>query len=282
MTARTTIVTVTFNSAGVIEAMLKSVPVGVPVTVVDNASGDATCDMLSRYPNVRLVKNDKNEGFARACNRGASESGSEFLLFLNPDAVLSPGALDALEAAADARPALGAANPRIENAKGKARLKLTSVLPTDKVAAPRIEEASRMPVLSGAALFVRRAAFDAVGGFDPNIFLYHEDHELCWRLHRAQYELWHIPGAKVRHVAGTGAARSVQMAHWKGYQMGRSRYYVLEKARPGSGLLRTLPQACLGLISPANLFSARRRQKFIGQIHGALSARRDRGIFQQD
>ncbi|MGB3405961.1 MAG: glycosyltransferase family 2 protein [Jannaschia sp.] len=282
MSARTTIVTVTYNSAAVVGQMLRSLPTDAVVVVVDNASTDDTCARVEADlpPHGRLVAALRNEGFGRACNRGAMGAETEFLLFLNPDARLEPGALEALEEEADRRPDLGAANPSIETANGRARLKMTSVLPVERMPRPAPETAGRMPVLSGGVLFVRRAAFEAVGGFDPAIFLYHEDHELCWRLAQAGHELWHLPQARAVHIMGTGTARSPEAARWKGFHMARSRYYVVEKATPGQGFRRSFWPALLSLLSPVNFLSNRRRQKSIGQISGAVSARKDGGVYR--
>ncbi|MEL7184430.1 MAG: glycosyltransferase family 2 protein [Pseudomonadota bacterium] len=279
MTARTTIITVTHNSAAVIGTMLASVPPDTPCVVVDNDSTDGTLATLADADRATVLPAPGNVGFGRACNLGARHATTEFLLFLNPDAALMPGALPALEAEADARPDLGAANPAVEDGRGRVRLKMSSVLPVPALPRPPLEKAGQMPILSGGALFVRRGVFDDLGGFDENIFLYHEDHDLSWRIAQAGHTLWHLPAARARHIAGTGSARSPAMARWKGYHMARSRYYVLEKTRPGHGFRRTFLPACLALLAPINFLSARRRQKYLGQIAGALSAPKDGGVF---
>lgn len=279
MTARTTIITVTFDSALVLPAMLTSVPEDTPVVVVDNGSKDGTRALVKGRENVRLIANDRNLGFGRACNLGATEADTEFLLFLNPDARLEPGALQALEQAADARPDLGAANPLIADEHGRARLKMSSVLETPHLPRPPLDQPGRMPVLSGSALFMPRKIFSEVGGFDPSIFLYHEDHELCQRVTAAGYALWHLPMARVVHAQGTGSPKRADMAYWKGYQMARSRVYVTGKSSGGGGFHATFWPAVMGLVSPINLFSKRRRAKYRGQLVGALSARKDGGKF---
>lgn len=279
MSARTTLISVAYNSAEVVPAMLASVPPTNPIVVVDNASTDQISEVVGQHPNASLQRQEVNEGFGRACNAGAAGVASEFLLFINPDACLLPGALEALETAADQRPDFGAANPLILNAKGQGRLKMTSPLPIPKMPRPALDQIGQLPVLSGGVLFVRRAAFEKVSGFDPAIFLYHEDHDLSLRLREAGFSLWHVPTAQAKHVAGTGSPRTAQVARWKGYQMARSRYYVLEKAEPGSGFRRTFWPALLGLVAPTNFLSKRRRAKYLGQIKGAFSARTDGGRF---
>ena len=134
---------------------------------------------------------------------------------------------------------MGAANPLMENIKGKARLKMSSIVPCKKLPRPKLSEFGEMPVLSGGAMFVRREAFEKAGGFDPNIFLYHEDHELCNRISHQGYSLWHVPSAKAIHIGGSSSTRSIQLAHWKGYQMARSRFYVLNMFYPKEAFNRT-------------------------------------------
>ncbi|MEL6618253.1 MAG: glycosyltransferase family 2 protein [Pseudomonadota bacterium] len=278
----TTVVTVGYNSALVIGTMLRSVPAGVPVFVVDNASTDDTVAVAqAARPDATVIRMPENRGFGRACNAGAADAETEFLLFLNPDAALKPGAIDALEQAAGDTPDFAAANPMILNAKGRGRLKTSSKLRLPNgLPAPRLDAFSEMPVLSGAAFFVKTAAFQAVGGFDPGIFLYHEDHDLAVRLARTQGRLWHVPGAVVTHIGGTGTARSPDAARFKGYQMARSAVHVLSKEGKFAPLPRVLLAAVLGFVAPINLLSKRRRAKYVGQIQGAWSARRDTGTYQ--
>lgn len=280
MGSRTTIISVTYNSSQVVPDMLASVPQGTPVVLVDNHSTDGTAALVRARSDVRLVENDRNFGFGRACNLGAAEAQTDYLMFLNPDARLEPGALEALEQAADARSGLGAANPLITDPRGRAHLKTSSIVATPDVTPPSLDQAGQMPVLSGAALFMPRAVFEKVGGFDPSIFLYHEDHELCQRITAAGHTLWHLPQARVVHLQGSSSPRVAETAYWKGYQMARSRYYVKEKARVGDGFPGTFWPALLGCVSPISLVSKRRRAKYRGQLFGALSARKDGGKFE--
>lgn len=279
MNTRTTIVTVTYNSAHVLPEMLDSIPRDTPVIVVDNASTDDMASLIEGRPHVRLISNDRNLGFGRACNIGAAGARTQYLLFLNPDARLTDGAIEILEREVEARPGLGAANPLITDAAGRARLKMSSIVDTPNLPRPELHLPGEMPVLSGAALFMPRAVFEEVGGFDPSIFLYHEDHEICSRVRQAGYSLWHLPMARVVHIQGTGSPTLPATAYWKGYHMARSRYYVIEKSEPGSGFRRSFWPALLSLLSPIALFSKRRRAKYLGQLSGALSAREDGGRF---
>lgn len=133
MSSRVTIVTVCYNSLEVLPEMLASVPAGTRVVLVDNVSSDRDAlSALAQSHGATLVLNDENLGFGRACNIGAAEAETEFLLFLNPDAALQKGAIDALLQAAEDNPDASGFNPRITDGKGRQsfRRALKSNLPS--------------------------------------------------------------------------------------------------------------------------------------------------------
>ena len=281
MESRTTVISVSFNSAQIIEKMLRSVPNHVTIKIVDNCSIDNISETVSSFNNCVLIKNTSNQGFGRACNLGASESKTEFLFFLNPDATIKIDTISELEKFADENSKMGAANPLIKSENNKTRLKMSSIIPCKDLPRPKISELGEMPILTGGALFVRRKVFEEIGGFDPYIFLYHEDHELCSRISKFGYSLWHVPSAIAIHVGGSSSGSSAKISHWKGYQMARSRYYVLNKFYPSQAFKKTFWPAVFGLINPFNLLSIRRSSKYIGQIKGAFSAQIDGGAFKK-
>jgi N-acetylglucosaminyl-diphospho-decaprenol L-rhamnosyltransferase len=278
---RVTIVTVSYNSAPVLDGLLDSAPPGVAIVVVDNGGSDDTADVALRH-GARLRRLDANQGFGRGCNAGAELAATEFLFFVNPDARLDEGCIEALVAFTDAHPDAAAANPRIVKPNGKTEFKRRSIL------VPRAEWLQNGPpdgeapiiVLLGGAIFVRRSAFEAVGGFDPAIFLYHEDDDISVRLRRQCGPVWFVPGAEVRHMAGHSSGRSPTVAAFKGYHMARSRIYALAKHGGRWPWLRTFANALVGLLLPHNLFSARRRAKHLGQLRGAWSALADGGAYR--
>ena len=282
MKSRTTVISVSFNSAEIIEQMVESIPQKVSIKIVDNASSDNIKAVLKNYKNCELILNSSNQGFGRACNLGASECETEFLFFLNPDATLENDAISELEKFADKNPSMGAANPLIKNVNDYSKLKMTSIIPCKKIPRPNINQSGEMPILTGGALFVRRKIFEQIGGFDQNIFLYHEDHELCSRIAKRGYSLWHVPSAVAIHTGGNSSGRSSNIAKWKGYHMARSRFYVLNMFYPNQAFRKTFYPAIFGLINPINLVSRRRFSKYWGQLKGALSARKDKGVFQKN
>lgn len=271
-----TIITVAYHSFAVLPAMAASLPPGVRLVVVDNGDDDGLRGWAAGRGGVRLIVAPGNRGFGAACNLGAATAESGLLLFLNPDAQLLPGCLAALLAAAGRWPAAAAFGPLLIDAGGRAGHKgHTALAPLDRFGpgvAPQAE--AEVPVLSGAALLVRRAAFAAVGGFDPALFLYYEDDDLCLRLRAAAGPLVLVPGAQVRHSAGHSTARSPGLARLRGYHLMRS--YMLAARKHGlplpllTGLIGSLRFA----LSRPGLFSATGRAHAAGRLAGLWAMRR--------
>lgn len=279
---RTTVISVSYNSAGVLPTMLASVPKNVPLIVVDNASTDDSVQ-VARKGGASVVSLDSNQGFGRACNQGAKRADTEFLLFLNPDATMDTGCLTALEAAADENPETSAFNPQIRKPDGGFEFKRRSLLLPRSQTLPRELQATDVQLRSliGGALFCRADCFHQIGGFDPAIFLYHEDDDLAARLAAECGPLRHIVSAKVTHAGGYSSGRTPTVARLKGYFMARSRVYVLRKHGFTMPWLRTLGSVIGGAILPHNVFSKRRRAKHSGMLAGVWSSRHDGGAFDQ-
>ena len=206
-----------------------------PLVVVDNASSDGTRALLAewagRSDRVEVIENAVNVGFATAANRAVREAGAgRDVLVLNPDVELpGPGPVEALARALVERPRAGIVAPRLVGADGivqptarrPASLPaMLGSLPTVARLAPPLRSAYERylgPSLAdeprsvgwviGAAMLVRREAFDAVGGFDEGFFLYMEDADLCRRLHLAGWGVEYLPGLRLRH--GYARASSV-------------------------------------------------------------------------
>lgn len=273
-----TIVTVCHNSLGVLPTMLESVPGGTSVVLVDNASTDTqTLQYLAAQHGATLLLNADNIGFGPACNQGAAKAETEFLLFLNPDAQLWPGALDALIDAARTYPDASAFNPRILDRNDRQSFRRGSkIKPKERLKGALPTADTEVSVLAGSAIFCRRVLFERIGGFDPAIFMYHEDDDLSFRL-RENGPIMYCHAAKVVHLSGHGSPRSPQVAAFKAYYSARSRVYTLEKYGHPWPRLNALGAALLRLIAPDTLLLKRKRAKNIGYLKGVLSAFKDGG-----
>ena len=268
------VISVAYNSAPIIGSMLQSVPAGVECIVVDNASQDVeTLRQTCRAHEARLIDNAKNVGFGAACNLGAASARGELLLFLNPDARLAPGALEQLMLAAERHPGACAMNPRIAEPDGSPFFMRKSYLMPRARWMPRgwPSEDRAVTVLSGAAMLVRASAFRSVGGFDEQLFLYHEDDDLSIRLERQCGPLMFIRDAVVEHGGGASSGDPAAISAFKAWHMGRSRVYGARKHGRRFAATRAVTHALLQMISPALLWSRRKRAKQVAYLAGCLS-----------
>lgn len=265
------IVTVTYNSAAVIGTLLGSVPDGVEVVVVDNASTDDSCAIAQAH-GATVIRASENRGFGTACNLGAEGNARPYVFFVNPDAELEDGCCDALVAAAEKHPKTGAMNPALLEPDGGFSMKRRSCLIdagdwTPRDLATRATSAE-VKILSGAALFCRQDAFEQVGGFDERIFLYHEDDDICLRLRQAGWSLRLEHSAAARHVGSGSTGYSKASVRIKAQAIAQSRLYVEQKhARPRPYLgayLRALGK----LASPLAWLSGRKRNQAVGYLQG--------------
>ncbi|UWQ79451.1 glycosyltransferase family 2 protein [Leisingera sp. S132] len=280
MTPRITIITVTYNSSEIAGNLLRSNTDGVPVILIDNASQDADATrVLASKHGAQFIANSENLGFGCACNQGAELADTEFLFFVNPDAELFGDTMQQLLTTADAHPTASAFNTRVVKGDGSLFFKRRSKLIPKSLWLGRdaAKRDGEVPVLSGGALLVRKAAFDKIGGFDPKIFLFHEDDDLSLRLKEHCGPLRYAFDAKVRHLLGHSTERSAKTAALKAWYMGQSRVYAARKHGQSYGYLRALGEAILQLISPLNLLSARKRSKSWYYFQAILSSRRQQG-----
>ncbi|MCB9496382.1 MAG: glycosyltransferase [Fibrobacteria bacterium] len=200
------------------------------VIVVDNASGDGTCEQLpAAFPEVQFLPMDRNLGFSIGCNRGASRSKGRFLLFLNPDTVVFPDTLRKVVEFADTHPEAGIVGCRILDGDGRLQLACRRSIPTLAVALPRLtglsflfpksrvfgrynltyldpEVSTPVEAVSGSFLMIRKNVFDSIKGFDEDYFLYAEDLDLCLRVARAGHQIWYCGEASIIHHKGQSAA----------------------------------------------------------------------------
>jgi N-acetylglucosaminyl-diphospho-decaprenol L-rhamnosyltransferase len=201
------------------------------IVVVDNASNDGSEEAVrAADPAVTYVQAGANLGYGTGANRGAAHADptSEFLLCLNPDATLAPGALAAMLAAFDGRPELGIVGPRVDDADGRlypsARTFPNLVDATGHafigLVAPNNRftrnyrmldwdhrNASDVDWVSGSCFLIRRATWDSIGGFDEGYFMYGEDVDICWRAWKHGWEVTYEPAARVTHVQGVSTDR---------------------------------------------------------------------------
>ena len=258
----------------VLPKMLASVPNDTPVIIIDNSSKNTkSLKILAESTKSILILNSKNKGFGEACNQGAEIAETEFILFLNPDTVIQPDTLINLEKAALKYPIALAMNPKIIKPNGKTYFKRSSHLIKRsewmKRGTPTTDKL--VNILSGAAFFVRTKPFKDIGGWDRNIFMYHEEDDLCLRFQEIGGDLMFIPSAIVRHVRGASSPPSKEIAYLKGWHMGQSRIYSTGKYKISWARSKALFDSILQILSPINIISGRKRSKNWCYINGVIS-----------
>ncbi len=266
-----TVISVCYDSGGVVGAMVGSIPPETPIVLVDNGGLTSFPDFPANRA-IEIVRLKENLGFGVGCNKGAALARTPYLLFLNPDSRLENGALDALLLAVERYPEASAFNPRITDENGGVSFKRRSyLLPRNSyMARGAPDEDCEVPILSGAAILVSKKLFDKVGGFDPEIFLYHEDDDLSLRL-RAAGPLYFISDAHIMHAGGHSSGRSAKVAYLKAFHMAKSRIYAGRKHNRPAPLLFAYLEAFRLMISPITWFSARKRAKAAGFLAGILN-----------
>ena len=245
---RLAIVIVTYNSRGEIDACLQSLAAHPPagdheIVVVDNASPDGTAEAVrSRWPRVRVIDAGRNAGFAAANNLGIGHTSSDLILLLNPDTVVTAGALDVLIGTLDRQPDVAVAGPRLIDASGHAELSFGDMIgPLAELRQKRrarsqayVERVTRVPAdvdwVSGACLVVRRADAEAVGLLDERFFMYTEDVDFCASIRARGRRVIFVPDAVVQHLRGR--SRQSAAAQTEGAYR-RSQVAFYEKHHPG-------------------------------------------------
>lgn len=250
---RLAVVVVTHESARVLPATLRALrpqlEPGDELIVVDCASGDDPAAVLREdAPSARMLALDDNRGFAGGAVAGAEATSAPLLLFLNPDTVPAPGCLDAMRAAAHSQPAWGAWQALVTLPGGEHVNTRGGVIhylgfawagghdePVRDVAPDPVE----VGFASGAALAVRRDAWDEVGGFEPKYFMYCEDVDLAMRMRLAGWGVGIVPSARVEHDY------EFDKGDYKWFHLERNRAWTVLGAYP-TPLLLALAPALLG------------------------------------
>jgi GT2 family glycosyltransferase len=219
------------------------------VVLVDNGSTDGSIDLIrTSYPQVHLIENEENLGFAVGNNQAIRASRSEFIATLNNDAEATPRWLGALVQAMESDPSIGMCASQMLLA-GQGGVIDSAGIAVDRAgiawdlgsgSVDPFGEVSWIPVFgpcAGAALY-RRAMLDDVGPFDEDYFIYLEDVDLAWRGQWAGWKAVLVPQAVVHH-AHSGTAK--EDSHFKSRFLGRNKIWTLCKNYPFPSLLWLAP-----------------------------------------
>lgn len=241
------IVIVSFNTKSMLRDCLAALrgaagDLSAETFLVDNNSPDGSADMVRlEFPDVWLIANTENVGFARANNQAIRQALGRYVVLLNPDTEAERGSLAVLASHLDAHPDVGAAGPMLLNSDGSlqrnGRLfptpwsELLSLLGLSRLCRRWFERRfifgredfsydACVDGVSGACLMVRRDVIDKVGPLDERFFMFYEEVEWCWRIKKAGWRIAYVADARVVH-------------HWMGSvrQRGRAMAARLRESR---------------------------------------------------
>ena len=202
------------------------------IIVVDNASDDGSVEVIKeKFPSVKLLENKNNVGFGRANNQGLAIAKGKYILFINPDCIVSEDTLDKMISFFESHPDCGLAGCKILNSDGTLQLAcrrsfpgpwtsftkvtgLSNIFPTSKIFArynlTYLDENKTYEVdaVSGSFMMIRKEVYQKTNGFDEQFFMYGEDLDLCYRVQKNDYKVFYVHSTQIIHYKGESTKRS--------------------------------------------------------------------------
>jgi GT2 family glycosyltransferase len=202
------------------------------VIVVDNASDDGSVKLIkNKFPSIHIIENKVNAGFGKANNQALELARGEYILLINPDAIVSEDTFDKMITFFKENPDAGLAGCKILNADGSLQLacrrsfpgpwtsftkvtSLSSLLPESKLFArynlTYLDENKTYEVdaISGSFMMMKKEVYQKVGGFDEEFFMYGEDLDLCYRVQQVGFKVYYVHSTQIIHYKGESTKRS--------------------------------------------------------------------------
>jgi len=253
------IIIVNWNSKEYLKKCLTSIltttsGINCEIIVIDNASYDGCEKMLKHcFKQVHFIQSAKNLGFAKANNYGFKVSKGKNILFLNPDTEVKEQAIQRLLFTLKSIDDAGIVGAKLLNSNGSIQTSCVQAFPTilNQVLdaelirnlspksrlwgiAPLFSETdapSKVDVVSGACLMIRRKVFEKVGMFSTEYFMYSEDVDLCHKVNKAGWKTYYVPDAVVVHYGG-GSSSQVNVNTFSSVMILESRWRFFKKTRP--------------------------------------------------
>jgi len=259
--------------------------IGLEIIVVDNDSPKKIPKTLEKKKNIKIIKNKKNVGFGKGCNIGAMVAQGEYLLFLNPDTVVSKSAISEMLKTLRKKN-IGIVGPKMLDEDGNTLPTINSFLtfralfvvysffntmfkknPISKrfwlYDLDRDKE-QKVDVLSGACLMLKRTTFEKVEGFDERFFMYFEEQDLCSKIKRNGLAVVFNPKAKIIHLIGRSLSekKKIQKYFQESRFLYAKKYFGLTRALVSEFFLRYLISSniVVGMIFALSLFLNTYRQ----------------------
>jgi GT2 family glycosyltransferase len=194
----TTILIVTYKSQDVIYNCLDSVNKKIPVVIVENSSDlNFKKKLEDKYPNVKCILTEDNLGFASGNNFGLNLILTKYVFLINPDTILQSDTVEILSRSAEKIKNFSLLAPKSSN-----DLNFGFFNKTSKQDLKSVREIFEVDYIKGFAMFFNKNKFINIGFFDPKIFIYFEEIDLCRRLKNINEKIYLISNAKINHTGG--------------------------------------------------------------------------------
>lgn len=231
------VIIVNFNVKEFLEQSLRSIQkacrnVRAEIIVVDNASSDGSVELVrQKFPDVKLIANVENVGFARANNQAIRQAQGDYILLINPDTIVQEDTFEVILNFFKAHPECGMVGCKILNPDGSLQLPCRRSFPTPWVAFTKISGLSRLfprsrlfgrynltyldpdetyevEAISGSFMFFRAEVVKRIGLLDESFFMYGEDLDWCYRIREAGWKIYYLPTTKIIHFKGESSKNS--------------------------------------------------------------------------
>lgn len=228
------VVIVNYNVRYFLEQCLRSVQAALQgiegeIIVVDNTSPDDSCSMIKeKFPEVKLIANKQNIGFSKANNQGVAIAKGKYVLILNPDTVVCEDTFTKMLSFAEKKQNLGILGVKLVDGTGNFLPESKRGIPTPKVAFNKLfgisknttgkyyathlteDESGTIDVLVGAFMFVKKAIYEEVGGFDEDYFMYGEDIDISYKVLKKGYQNYYYPKTQIIHYKGESTSKNTK------------------------------------------------------------------------
>lgn len=290
------VIIVNYNAGALLSSCVASaLPQSAEIIIVDNGSADFSLDAVaSTWPQIKIIKNDKNLGFAAACNIGAVAATSEYFLFLNPDCALAVDAVQMMLEAAESDDRVGMVGGLLIDPDGTEQGGGRRAVPTPWRSLVRATGLSRfadrwprlffdfhlhkqplpptpieVEAISGACMLVPRRSMEKIGLWDEAYFLHCEDLDLCMRFRRMDWKVMFVPSAKVVHEKGACSKHRPIFVEWHKHK-GMMRFYkkFFRHQYPGGLMMVVAGGVWLRFGLVATYYVARRARRAVGLARG--------------
>jgi GT2 family glycosyltransferase len=231
------IIIVNYNVKEFLENALNSIKkatvgINAEIFVVDNASEDGSVEMVrQKFPEVNLIVNKENVGFARANNEALKLAKGKYILLINPDTIVQEDTFKVLISFLESHPECGMVGCKVLNPDGTLQLACRRSFPTPWVAFTKMvglarifpkskifaqynltyldpDEIVEVDAVSGSFMMIRREVYEKVGGLDEDFFMYGEDIDWCYRIKKAGWKIYYVPTTQIIHFKGESTKRS--------------------------------------------------------------------------